>query len=303
MENCSYRCRNVTAVVPNDCLWSCPSLPAMRCSLRRRSAPCLPPGTRFLVCTLMPADCSQVVQPYVLVPVVGGGGCVDGAPSEKLPCVRLRVQDPAVEHRSALSPPRSREHRRLWHSPTYCISHNFHRDAVAPNMKPRGSQRAAVFISSHAHGAVRGAPLSLEASWFIILIQGSVERAGGRLFCFPPPSSNFPPKCAWSWWAAAKTSPLCLLFNGALPGAEPRQSRAQITPSWNSTGRSTQLSVHRDHRSPRLQSTLTLHRVNDLQWKIRNRKSNAIESVIGHVTVDIWPSYSGNMHRESVFSK
>lgn len=112
----------------------------------------------------------------------------------------------------------------------------------------------------------------------------------GGVFCF---FLKFPPKCAWSWWAAVKTSPLCLLFNGALPGAEPRQSRPQITPSFNSTGRSTQHSVHNDHQSPRLQSTLTLHRVNDLQWKRRNRKSNAIESVIGHVTVDIWPSYSG----------
>lgn len=84
-----------------------------------------------------------------------------------------------------------------------------------------------------------------------------------------------------------------VVLNGALPGAEPRQSRPEITPSFNSTGRSTQHSDHNDHQSPRLLSTLTLHWVNDLLQKGRNRKSNANESVIGHVTVDIWPSYSG----------
>lgn len=67
---------------------------------------------------------------------------VDGARSKKkkkkLPCVRLRVRDPAVEHKSARKPaPLLREEPLVWlFNPSHCISHNFHRDTVTKTPRP-----------------------------------------------------------------------------------------------------------------------------------------------------------------------
>lgn len=301
MENCSYRCRNVTAVVPNDCLWSCPSLPAMRCSLRRRSAPCLPPGTRFLVCTLVPADCSQVVQPYVLVPVVGGGGLCRRRPEWKITLRETACPRPSSRAQERTEPaplPRTQT--------LMAFTHLLHFTQLSPRRRrtkheaPRITARRGFHLESRTR---RGARRAAFFRGLVIYNSNTRECWKGwwEAFLSPPPPPIFPQSAHGVGEPRQRPRHCVCSLTERSPG--PSRGRAQITPSWNSTGRSTQLSVHRDHRSPRLQSTLTLHRVNDLQWKIRNRKSNAIESVIGHVTVDIWPSYSGNMHRESVFSK
>ena len=167
--------------------------------------------------------------------------------------MRLRVQDPAVEHKSARKPaPLLREEPLVWlftHRTAFHITFIETRSQkhlapllLLPHLLLRGSQPCVFSISAHIkHAMCSVRPRSAQAC----LIDNSNRReyrrgrweAGFFFFFFfsffkgGGVSLKFPPKCAWSCGAAVKTSPLCLrsLTERFPARAEPSRAAAKHT--------------------------------------------------------------------------
>ena len=142
--------------------------------------------------------------------------------------------------------------------------------APPPHHPPRGPPHThthdTVSISRYAHGA---SPCSEAFMTNHSNTRGKGKGPMGGGFClFFFFFSNFLQSAHGVRGAAVETSPLCLcsLTDRALPGAERRQSgTGDKTPSRGLTRRTDQHSDPITTRTRRFSSTLTLHRVNDLQ--------------------------------------